>query len=171
MTDTEIVQSYVRTHPECHGGIARATFAYHRNHREKNAHYFAGSWREAECRWCGRSREQVRWDDSPPECAARPEWADQSIESVVAREEVLFAKVLERAKVLAVELDISQLTGASLATLHHTHGIDPSMLECALMELGRGSLPQNLHDEYQAAYEEHRETGKRGQKRVVVIAR
>ena len=43
--------------------------------------------------------------------------------------------------------------------LHHTYGVDPSMLEVALMECGR-SLPQRLHDDYQAAYAAHRETQK-----------
>lgn len=150
----------------------RANFAYHANHREAGAHYFSGSGRDAPCRWCGQTREGVRWDwyAKPPTCEARPKWADESIESVIAREEKLFEKVLERAKKLAVETNVAALTGRELARLHHTHGVDPSMLEVALMEEGL-SLPQHLHDEYQHAYAEHRATGKRGLVREVIAAK
>jgi len=171
-TDEEIAGEYMAAHPESWDGVKRATFAYHMNHREAGAHYFAGSWREAPCRWCGQTREGVRWDwyGKPPTCESRPRWADESIESVIAREEASFERVLARAKKLATEIDVATLTGKELARLHHTHGIDPSMLEVALMEDGR-SFPQRLHDDYQLAYEEHRATGKRGLVREVIVAR
>ena len=51
-----------------------------------------------------------------------------------------------------------------------THGVDPSMLEVALIEDG-GSLPQQLHDDYQRAYAEHRATGKRGLVREIIVAK
>ena len=153
-------------------GVKRATYAYHMNPREPGAHYFAGAMRDAPCRWCGQTREGVRWDwyGKPPTCEARPKWADQSIESVIAREEAQFEKVLERAKKLASEIDVAKLTGEELARMHHTYGVDPSMLEAALMLEGR-TLPQSLHDDYQRAYAEHRETGKRGLVREIIVAK
>jgi len=162
-------QQFFSDNPEHAGGVKRAILAYHANHREPGAHYFDGIRREASCRWCGQTREGVRWNwyGKPPTCEARPKWADQSIESVIAREEVQFEKVMERAKKLAAEIDIEKLDGDGLARLHHTYGVDPSMLETALMLDGR-SLPQSLHDDYQRAYSEHRKTGKRGLVRVVI---
>lgn len=167
-----LVRQYFSDNPEQSDGVKRATFAYHMNHRQPNAHYFSGSWRDAPCRWCGQTREGVRWDwyGSPPECEARPKWADESIESVIDREEKLFEKVLDRAKKLASEINVDALTGEELSRLHHTHGVDPSMLEVALIEVGR-SLPERLHDDYQSAYAEHRETGKRGLVREIIVAK
>lgn len=165
------IQRFFQEHPEHWDGVKRASFAYHFHHRRPNAHYFAGSWREASCRWCGRTREDVRWEDRDPECKNRPAWADQSVESIIASEEILFEKVLDRAKKIAAEIDTSTLDGEQLSYLHHTHGVDPSMLEVALMDLGKGSLPQRLHDEYQVAYQKHKETGKRGLVRPIVSAK
>jgi hypothetical protein len=166
------VIQFFAAHPEHWDGVKRAHYAYHRGHREAGAHYFAGSWREAPCRWCSRTREQVRWEENVPiECQQRPAWADESIESVIAREEQMFARVLDRAKALAATIDLSTLTGEELSRLHHTHGVDPSMLEVALMEAGRGSIPQRLHDEYQVAYAEHRKTGGRGLVKEIIVAK
>lgn len=151
-------------HPEAWEPVKKATYAYHVGHfrLRAGAHDFAGSYREAECRWCGRSREMVRWDDLAAECAARPESADQSIESVIVREEVLFARVFERAQSLAATINPATLDGAHLCYLHHTHGIDPSMLECALMDAGRGSIGAATMDDYEREYAKHRSTGAAG---------
>ena len=172
LRSSALVRQFFSENPERMDGVKRATYAYHMNHREPGAHYFAGAMRDAQCRWCGQTREGVRWDwyGKPPTCDARPKWADQSIESVIAREEAQFEKVLERAKKLAAEVDVAMLTGEELARMHHTYGVDPSMLEVALMECGR-SLPQRLHDDYQAAYAAHRETGKRGLVREIIVAK
>jgi hypothetical protein len=164
------IKAFFAERPAAMDEVRRATYAYHLNHRQPKAHYFSGSWRDAECRWCGRQRWQVRWDDENPECAARPEWADGAIEDVIAREEALFERVLDRAALLAKDIDITTLTGDDLARLHHTHGVDPSMLEAAFSQLGRGLIPQALHDAYQTAYEAHRTTGKRGLVREVIVA-
>lgn len=171
MGSEEIVRRFFAAYPEHWGSVKRATFAYHLSHSAPNAHYFNGSWREDECRWCGRSRALVRWGDEPPECPARPKWADDSVESVIVREEALFAKVLDRARKLAGQIDIATLTGEELARVHHTYGVDPSMLEAALLDLGRPSFPERLHEEYQRAYARHRDTGKRGLVREVIVAK
>lgn len=168
----QICSDYFAAHPDQMDGVKRATFAYHLNHREPGAHYFAGAWRDAACRWCGQTREGVRhdWYGSPPRCEARPASADASIASVVAREEAQFEKVLARAKAIAAETDVAKLTGEELARLHHTHGVDPSMLEAALMLDGR-AIPQRLHDDYQRAYSAHRATGGRGFVREIIVAK
>jgi hypothetical protein len=168
----KIVRSYFADHPDAMDEVNRATYAYRLNHRDPEAHYFFGSWKEATCRWCGQSREGVRWNwyNKPPTCEARPKWASESIGTIIAKEERLFEKVLGRAKELAASIDVSTLTGSELARMHHTHGVDPSMLEVALIEIGR-SLPQHLHDEYLLSYAEHRATGKRGLVRAVVVAK
>jgi len=168
-----IVRRFFSEHPEHMDGVKRATLAYHANHREAGAHYFAGSWREAPCRWCGQTREGVRWDwyGKPPTCEARPKWADESIDSVIAREEKLFEKVLDRAKKLASEIDVAALTGGELAILHHTHGVDPSMLEAALMLAGKPTPTQAAHDGYQTAMATERARSKAAQKKEIISVR
>lgn len=168
-----LVRQFFSDHPEHMDGVKRATFAYHMNHREPGVHYFAGTMRDAPCRWCGQTREGVRWDwyGKPPTCEARPKWADESIESVIAREEKQFEKVLERAKKLATEIDVAKLTGEELAVLHHTHGVDPSMLEVALMEAGKPTPSQEAHDAYQSAMATERARSKAAQKKEVISVR
>ncbi len=163
----QVAEDYLKTHPEAWEGIKKATYAYH-NPNLPTAHVFYDKERTAPCELCGRTREDVRWDALPPQCAERK---TVTITEVIAREEVRFDKVMVRAEKLAATLDVSTLTGEDLSTFHHTHGIDPSMLECALMEMGK-SLPQHLHDEYGVAYAAHEATGKRGGvKREVVVAK
>lgn len=166
--DRAIIKQYFADNPADMEGVRRATFAYHLNHRDRDAHYFSGSWRTAECRWCDRTREEVRWDGLPPQCTRRPQWADESIESVIAREEALFEKVLARARKLASEIDIASLTGESLAVLHHTHGVDPTMLETALMEAGKPPLAQECHDAYQRVMAVERARSKAAQQKIVI---
>lgn len=168
-TDSAIVRRYMSEHPSAMEGVERATYAYHRTHREPGGHWFLTALKDCPCRWCGQTREGVRWDwyGQPPMCSKREMWADEAVENVILREELLFERVLERAKKLAAGIDVSSLTGETLATLHHTHGVDPSMLETAL---GR-TIPEKIHDEYLQAYETHRTTGQRGFKPVTITAK
>lgn len=168
----QIVNAYMQGHPEAMDGVKRATYAYHLGHREAGAHFFSGSSKDSACRWCGQTREGVRWDwyGLPPTCQHRPKWADEGIEGAIAKEEAQFERVLERAKELASKVDLATLTGKELARIHHTYGVDPSMLEAALMMNGQ-TIPQSLHDAYQSAYSLHRSTGKRGLVREVIVAK
>jgi hypothetical protein len=168
-----MIKLFLSEHPEHLDGVKRAHYAYHTNHREAGAHYFSGSWREAPCRWCGQTREGVRWDwyGTPPTCAARPQWADESIESVIRREEVLFEKVFARAEKIASEIDVAALTGEELAVLHHTHGVDPSMLEIALLSAGKPTPNQTAHDDYLAAMQRERDRSKAAHKKEIVSVR
>lgn len=96
---------------------------------------------------------------------------DETVESVIVKESVAFAKIIDKAKVVASKLNISTLTGSELAEIHHTHGIDPTILESALMEIGRPIIPQILHDEYEVEYDKHRSSGAAGQKYIVIVAK
>jgi len=173
LVSRDLIRSFFSEHPEHMDGVKRATFAYHAGHRDEGAHYFAGLGPEAPCRWCGQTREGVRWDwyGKPPTCEARPKWANESIESVIAREEKLFEKVLDRAKKLAAEIDVSALTGDSLAVLHHTHGVDPTMLEAALILAGKPTPTQAAHDEYQTVMLVERARSKASQKKQIISVR
>lgn len=177
MTDNATIIRRILADPVAREHVKRATLAYHIDHfrHQAGAHHFPRPFhetpeaREEQCLWCGRARWQVRWDDLPPECAARPKSADETIHSVVAREEALFERVRERATKLAATLDVTTLTGAELARIHHTHGIDPSMLESAFMMTGR-TFP-DLHAEYETEYAKHRATGAAGFKPEIIIAK
>ena len=167
---TPQLQTYLDGNPHAVDSIWRATVAYHQNHRERGAHHFSGSAKDCACRWCGITREGVRWGDGAPECAARPEWADQSIGGVIAREEALFERVIESAREYVASTDVTRLTGSDLSVLHHTFGIDPTILDAALNQAGRPMLTQAQHDAYQTEYQKHRKTGADGQRKAVLIA-
>ena len=167
------VKKFFVDNPERVEGVERANLAYFANHRSAGAHYFSGSSKESTCRWCDQTREGVRWDwyNSPPTCQQRPKWANESIGGVIAYEERLFEKVINRAILIACGLDMLTLTGKELSQLHHTYGVDPSMLDAALSKLGKPSLSQKLHDEYLEVYSLHRATGLQGLVRTVLKAK
>lgn len=178
MTDQEIIDAHLRD-PVAREDVRRATFAYHYDHfsRHPKAHNFPipfhGSTeaREQECLWCRRARWQIRWDEQSPECTARPESANESIGNIIVREEALFARVRDRARKLAANLDVTAITGAELAHTHHTHGIDPSMLESVLFELGKPTIPERAHEDYIIEYAKHRQTGAAGFKAEIITAK
>lgn len=140
-----------------YNSVKKATFAYHMKRGESpNAHYFLTGLRDSVCYLCGRTREQVRWDDLPAECSCAKTY---DIGGTILKEEESFEAVKNRAKKIADSSRVENMTGKNLCVLHHTHGIDPSILECVGCKIS-----QQQHDDYLAAYEKHRETGKRGQK-------
>ncbi len=154
---------------ETRDNIIRATFAYHLHPREHlKAHCFNSSLPDATCKWCGRTRHEVRWgaevgyEDNPPECIKRPANTefDVDIHDVILAEEKRFEALLSRAEKLSKEQDLSRLSGAELCKLHHTNGIDPSILESIGV-----SISQVQHDEYMAEYSKHKATGKAGEKK------
>lgn len=162
---------WMLTKPENVDLLAHAHYAYHANCREPFAHNFTNGQRGCKCVWCGRSRMDVRWEDADPRCKNRPSYMDETVESVIVKESVAFAKIIDKAKVVASKLNISTLTGSELAEIHHTHGIDPTILESALMELGLPTIPQRLHDAYEVEYDKHRSSGAAGQKYIVIVAK
>lgn len=54
--------------------LAKASYAFRNDdHLYPQGHLFQTSERTAACKKCGRTREQVRWDDLPPQCIATAE--------------------------------------------------------------------------------------------------
>ena len=119
---------YFEEHPETKDGVTKAFHAYHVPHFRFHsaAHNFLSSSRTCECFWCGRTRENVRWDDLPAECQKRPSSADIEIPDVLESEEKTAHALFEKAKTHVPKL-VRKLgmSGATLAILHHTHGYDP----------------------------------------------
>ena len=115
-------RTYFAEHPDAMDEVRKATFAYHFNHirAHPEAHNFGSVLPSAACRWCGRTREQVRWDDLPPECSDRPELPEVAA-TIAAEERKAWARVA------AAEEEVPALIakGLSLADLHRTHGFDP----------------------------------------------
>lgn len=78
------------------------------------------------------------------------------VAGIIRREEERYIKLLERApKIVKKWFAKREITGESLAALHHTHGIDPTTVEDVL---GR-DLESRLHDDYVTAWKRHKQTG------------
>lgn len=160
----EIALEYCREHPEARASIIAAG----RRLEEKETaqiraglHRFTGSAPWARCIYCETPREAV----AAPECVKYRSPAD--IRAVIRKEESLFEKTLVRARKIAANLNFETVTGEELARIHHTHGVDPSMIEAALDRV----LPERLAYEYAEAYERHKATGRSGQKREILVAK
>ena len=159
-----IALEYCRQHPEARASIIAAG---RRIEERENAeacwkpHRFTHGAPWARCIHCEVTRETA----TSPECAKYQSPAD--ICAVIRKEEELFVKTLVRAKKIAATLNMETITGDELAHIHHTHGVDPSMIEAALGRV----LPERLAYEYAEAYEHHKATGRRGLKRGVVVAK
>lgn len=146
-----VVEKYFGEHPGAKDEVVKAHFAYHIQHIRDNpgAHHFAGPWRHCECHWCGRSREQVRWDDLPAQCQHRPELPDIA-GTIRGEEERAFAlsdKATREVPKLVAKLGMS---GETLAILHHTHGYDPETVA------GIVDVPPQMLTDYHTAMEEER---------------
>ena len=145
-----IAHQYFKDHPDAKDEVMKAFFAYHthlRGHPE--AHNFLTSLRESECQWCGRSREMVRWDDLPPQCAKRP-FVPEIKDCIRSEEEKAFA-LLEKAAKDAPKLVAGMgMSGETLAVLHHTHGYDPETLA------GVVRIPDELMKDYHMEMEKQR---------------
>ena len=170
--DREIVKKYLTNHPDGIDEIARAYYAYHATWMDSDAHSFTNSSPDSKCIWCGQTREGVRWNwyGLTPKCTRRPNEADTfvGIEDVLNNEETRFGKLLTKAEEIAKELDPSALTGEQLAIFHHTHGIDPSMLESALMIFDKGKISQELHGAYEIEMQKEVDRSRKAQKKTVI---
>jgi hypothetical protein len=161
-----LVEKYFEEHSDAKDEVVKAYFAYHAHHIRDNpgAHNFAGPWRDCECRWCGRSRELVRWDDLPAQCQKRPELPN--IVEVLGREVAMFEALLEKAKTHVPKI-IAKLgmSGETLAVLHHTHGYDPETVD------GVVPVPPQIMVDYHAAMETERERSRTAIVREVIAVR
>jgi len=85
------------------------------------------------------------------------------VQEIIRSEEEIYLKLLENApKTIAKFMrkykisDPKDLSGELLAILRHTHGLDPSVVEGACNIL----FSSSQHECFQAAFEEHKLTGK-----------
>lgn len=160
----EIALEYCRKHPEARASIiaaGRRSEGGEDAQAHQGLHQFTGSAPWAKCIYCGITREMT----TSQKCAKYKSPAD--ICAVIKKEEELFEKTLERARKIATTLNMETITGEELAVLHHTHGIDPSMLEVAMVRV----FPERLICSYEEYYKEHKATGRRGFKRAILVAR
>ena len=153
-----IVTSYFQSHPEARDGVMKAWYAYHAPHFrcDPSSHNFSSALRESRCAWCGRSREDVRWDNLPSECQKRPQIAE--IDDTIFDEEKKAFALFGRADVEVPKLvEKFGLSGSTLATLHHTHGFDPETVA------GIVDVPKQMIEDYHTAMEKERELSRSSQ--------
>lgn len=162
----QIAIEYFRENPAARDGVMKAYHAYNVPHFrcDQKAHNFGSSMRESACRWCGRTREQVRWDDLPPECAKRPPVLE--IEDVILGEErkafALRARAEKDVPKLVAKLGMN---GETLAVLHHTNGYDPETVASIV------AVPPQMLAEYHAAMEMERARSRAAQVKEVITVR
>ena len=82
-------------------------------------------------------------------------------------EEQRYERSIQAWKWIAENAEWDRLSGEQLSTIHHTHGLDPDTLH----DLGGRKMSEVLRAAYEAAYEEHCASGKRGQKKVVLVGK
>lgn len=162
----KVVEKYFEENPEAKGEVMKAYFAYHTQHIRDSprAHNFSGPWRECQCHWCGRSREQVRWDGLPAHCLHRPELPDisETIQNEAQKAFALLDKATREVPKLVAKLGMS---GETLAVLHHTHGYDAETVD------GVVPVPPQMLMDYHAAMEVERSRSRSAIVREVVTAR
>lgn len=64
----EIAIGFFREHPSAKDDVMKACYAWHDDIEADYRHSFSGNERSSICLFCGRSREDVRYDDLPPHC-------------------------------------------------------------------------------------------------------
>ena len=162
----QIALEYFRENPEARDGVMKAYHAYNVPHFrcDPKAHNFPTALRESACVWCGRTREQVRWDELPPECAKRPPVPE--IEDVILGEERKAFALLARAEKDVPKLVVKLgMNGETLAVLHHTHGYDPETVASIV------DVPPQMLADYHAAMETERARSRAAQVKEVITVR
>lgn len=127
------------------------------------AHNFTSGDPQAACTWCGRTRRAVKFDDLPPECAARPASADAPMSLSILAEEKRYFQLLERAE-MDVPAIIAQrgMSGETLEYMHATLGYDPEVVDSVV------PVPKDMLVEYERRREEARALSRQRQVRTVV---
>ena len=160
---TSVALCFRQSHPEFRESVLKAYYAYHAEHFRcvPQGHNFLNGSRESACSWCGRTREQVRWDELPPECADRPPMPD--IEDTILSEEKKMWLLLDRAEKEVPALVAKHgMSGETLAMLYHTYGYDPETVASVV------TVPPQMLAGYHAAMELERDRSRAAQVKVVV---
>lgn len=164
-TPTHIVEQYFKEHPEAKDGVMKAFYAYHEEDYLNNpkVHYFPSLLKASKCHFCGRRREDVRWDDLPPQCQKRPLNAFPDIGETLDGEETRANALYEKAKLHVPRLVKKMgMSGGTLATLHHTHGYDPETVG------GVVDVPPEMMTAYNASMETERDRSRKAIVREVI---
>lgn len=161
-----IAYEYVLSNSDAHDSIMKATYAFHFPNDRSNpySHTFTNGSRESKCIYCGRSREEVRWDNLPPRCNRKPEFVETSI--VLDKEYDLYQKMIENGRKICLKKwnQISEINGGDLCWLKNTHGFGLEDVE-GVYESG---LTKKQKEDFEKEYELHCETGKLGEKKLVI---
>lgn len=166
----KICLDYFGQHIEAKDEVIKAYYAYHAPHfrLDESAHNFTNGSREAKCLWCGRSREDVRWDNLPYNCLKRPELNDPQV--VLKEEEENYLKLLGKAEQEIPKLikrinGDDTLDGRTLSILHHTYGYEPEVVAGVI------DFPNEMLLEYHKEMEIERERSRaRQEKKIITVS-
>lgn len=152
-----LVDQYFGEHPKARDGVLKAYYAYG-SIDAAHRHAFRGLDRGAVCMLCGRSREQVRWDDLPAPCQFNP-----NIEATIRAEEERAFDLAASASDLVPKIIAKRgMSGDTLAFLHHTHGLDPETVAAIV------TVPVSLLASYHEVMERERARSRAEQKKVPI---
>lgn len=132
---SKLVKQYFSENSKLRDEVWKAIYAYHDPVDLENAHefpkyifpdgvdpFYQQLFRESKCIYCGRTREQVRWDELPHTCDPNIEICT---EKILFDEEKQYFQLLEKAKIHIPQLlDKMGVSGETLSILHHTYGYD-----------------------------------------------
>jgi len=145
-----IAARYFDEHPDAMDGLKKAHYAWHATNYDAGAHSFYHQGRQCECAHCGRTREDVRYDELPAQCQKRPERLD--IADTIRGEEEKYRALLRRGKDEIPRLIAKHgMSGATLALLQQTYGYDVDVVTTYV------DVPKDLQDDFHDAMERHRE--------------
>lgn len=157
--------------------LEKATYAYHMTARMgKDAHSFLHTFKslsmdtatdfqlrkfkQDRCEWCGRSREEIRWDSNLPSCSERPvsenRFFGMTTGEVIHSEEESYFALIERAKNGSIQRVLDkkfngELTAKALFYVQNTLGYEPDIVSLVLdLEV------EDLMVEYESLMDAHR---------------
>ena len=154
-----IVNQYFVEHPQSKDEVMKAYYAYHIPHYRLNpkSHNFLNGSRYSACVWCHRTREQVRWDDLPPECDSIPDDAHSLIEDVILKEEQQYVRLSNRSEsIIKKILKERKMSGSTLAFIKQTYGILPEDV-CDILDI---DYEVSLRKDFEMEEEKHSNLGK-----------
>ncbi len=165
----ETVKTYLSEHPEAVDSIEKAHYAWHAGsyQEELGNHHFSGVLRCSTCAFCGRSREEVRYDDLPGKCQNIPINAYKDIQLTIHEEELLYFQLLERGETEIPKLvEKHGLSAETLFLLRGTHGYDVEVVSSVLGV----DIDKDMVADYEALMDLERETCRKRQKKEIIEA-